>query len=242
MKIRLDRPIRALLVLNMMVVAVLLVAVVYDRLQSSPPGHPAQAAAFPSASPDLMPMGLAHIPTSNACVLCHEGGGSAGLKVVPALGHPLDGWRQCLVCHTDAKLGRVAPGHDGIAEEECLNCHRVAQPGPAITQPHSKLQDQHCLDCHGDYAHLPSSMASRKETSCTLCHKPTTLPPPEYPHPADTRLTCGECHRSPEVGNLPIDHALRTDTTCLLCHEIRMASPSPGASVLPSPTATPAEG
>lgn len=236
MRSTIGRGIRALLVLNILVVAFLLVAVLYDRMQSGPAGHPAQAEASASGSPELMSMGLAHIPTSNACVLCHEGGGSAGLKVVPALGHPLDGWRQCLACHTDEKLGRVAPGHDGIAETECLNCHKVAQPGPAITQPHSKLQDQHCLDCHGDYAHLPSSMASRKETTCTLCHKPTTLPPPEYQHPANARLTCSQCHRSPEVGNLPIDHALRADSTCLLCHEVRQASPSPGGSASPSPS------
>ena len=45
-----------------------------------------------------------------------------------------------------------APGHSGIAEMECLNCHKIAPPGPAITQPHSQLQDQLCLDCHGSYA------------------------------------------------------------------------------------------
>ena len=149
------------------------------------------------------------------------------LKVVPAMLHPLEGWRRCLVCHTDETLGRQAPGHVGIAEEECLNCHKVSQGGPAITQPHAALHDQHCLDCHGGVAHLPSSMASSKETDCVLCHKPAALPPPQYPHAADARLSCRSCHRSAEVGNLPIDHALRQDSTCLLCHDIKEVPTAP---------------
>jgi hypothetical protein len=225
------RMIALLVAINVVAVGALLATVVLDQVTASPPGHPAQQEPSPSASADLMPMGLAHIPTSNACILCHQSGGSAGLKVVPAIGHPLEGWRQCTACHTDDKLGRTAPGHVGIAETECLNCHKVAQPGPPITQPHSVLQDQHCLDCHGSFAHLPTSMASRDENSCTLCHKPTPLPPPEFTHATSTRLGCRDCHKSAEVGNLPIDHALRSNDTCLLCHLIKVAaSPRPSLS------------
>jgi hypothetical protein len=180
-------------------------------------------------------MGLAHIPTSDNCVLCHDANGSVGLKVVPAILHPIEGWRRCTVCHTDTSLGRVAPGHQGIAEEECLNCHKVAQAGPAITQPHAALHDQKCLDCHGSVAHLPSSMASTKESDCILCHKPTTLPPPSYPHAANARISCRTCHQSAEVGGLPIDHALRADSTCLLCHDIKQDGASP-APPLPLPS------
>ena len=228
---RIERWIAALVVLNVVAVAILVATVVLDQLNSTP-GHPPQAEASPSASIELMAMGLAHIPTSNACVLCHEAGGSAGLKVIPAIGHPLEGWRSCSTCHTNTKLGRAAPGHDGIAEAECLNCHKIAPPGPAITQPHSQLQDQLCLDCHGSYAHLPSSMASRDEDSCTLCHKPTPLPPPEYTHAVNDRQSCRDCHQSSGVGGLPIDHALRADRTCLLCHQLKEAtgpSSAPGA-------------
>ena len=86
-----------------------------------------------------------------------------------------------------------------------------------------------------------------QESDCVLCHKPTTLPPPSYPHPADARISCRACHRSAEAGALPIDHALRTDTTCLLCHEIALqagASGSPlltvpGQSALPLPSTGP---
>lgn len=237
MKKKLNVAIGLLVFANVVLIAFLVGTLGLD-LASAKPGHPEQATPSPSAS-DLMPMGLAHIPTSNACVLCHETSGGIGLRTVPALGHPLEGWRQCLVCHGDTKLARLAPGHAGIAETECLNCHKLAQPGPAITMPHLKLQDEHCLDCHGSVAHLPSSMASRKETSCTLCHKPTPLPPPQFPHALDPERDCRECHRSPEVGNLPIDHALRSTTTCLLCHDIKTAENGPSANPAPS-SGTPA--
>jgi hypothetical protein len=236
---RLDRWIRALLVLNAAIVATLLVVVVVDATRSAP-GHPNQAAAGPTAAPtELMAMGLAHIPTSNSCVLCHENGGDATLKTVPAIGHPLEGWRECLVCHTNVKLGRSVPGHDGIPQEECLNCHQTAVDGPAITQPHSKLQDQRCLDCHGKVAHLPSTMAGRNEDDCRVCHKPASLPPPAYPHALNPSLECRDCHRSPEVGNLPIDHALRSSSVCLLCHEILTTDESPAPTALPLATGSP---
>jgi hypothetical protein len=179
-------------------------------------------------------MGLAHIPTSSSCLLCHDTGGSAGLKAVPAIGHPVEGWGRCTVCHTGERLGRNAPGHDGIPEAECQSCHKPPPEGPAITQPHSKLQDQQCLDCHGSYAHLPTSMVGRDQDECWLCHKPTASPPPEYPHPASVPLACRSCHVAAEAGNLPIDHALRADSTCLLCHDIKTAA-NPPASLAPKP-------
>jgi hypothetical protein len=242
-KRRVERWIRVLIALNVVIVAALAAVIAFDLLRATAGGgaEPAPPATSPlsaTASPGLMEMGVAHIPTSNACVLCHGAGGE--VKVVPAVLHPLEGWRRCIVCHTDETIGRKAPGHEGIAEEECLNCHKVAQGGPAITQPHAKLQDQRCLTCHGDVAHLPSSMASSKEEDCILCHKPTELPPPEYPHVDDPRLTCSTCHRSAEAGGLPIDHALRSDSTCLLCHELKIAS-GPGPSLpLPSGGRSPA--
>jgi hypothetical protein len=233
-----DRLIKLLIAANFVVVAVLLCAVVVFTLWRDPAGHPAQAAELaPSGSPELMEMGLAHIPTSNSCVLCHESGGSAGLKPVPAVGHPIEGWGRCTVCHTGERLGKNAPGHDGIPEEECLNCHKAPTAGPPITQPHARFQDQQCLDCHGTYAHLPTSMVGRNQDECWLCHKPTTSPPPAYPHPANIPQGCRSCHVASEAGNLPIDHALRSDATCLLCHDIKTAAnpPKPSASASPAP-------
>lgn len=241
MRRALDRMITLLIVTNLLVVAALLVMVLVGRIDATPPGHPAQTVA-PTEGIALMSMGPAHIPTSSSCLLCHETGGEAGLKPIPAIGHPLEGWRQCAACHTGERLGRTAPGHEGIPEEECLNCHVEAKPGPAITQPHSELQDPHCLDCHGDFVHLPTSHVGRNQTECWLCHKPQPLPPPRFPHAHDTRLTCRNCHQSEQVGGLPLDHALRDDTTCLLCHEILRASPPPGVTPTPEVSPTPAGG
>jgi hypothetical protein len=229
--------IRVLIMANVAVLALLLGVLFLDRVNGPVPGHPTQAATTASASPDLMEMGLAHIPTSNNCELCHVGGGRTGLKLVPSILHPIEGWRRCVTCHTDESLGRTAPGHQGIAEEECQNCHQVAPTGPAITQPHARLHDQRCLECHGGIAHLPSSMATSREEDCVLCHLPTELPPPTYPHVADAPLTCRACHRSVEVGGLPIDHALRGDATCLLCHDINLvAGPNKASPAADSPT------
>jgi hypothetical protein len=243
MKVTLDRGIRLLIVANLLLVGTFAAVLLVNIFGSDVRGHPVQAADA-SGSPETMQMGLAHIPTSNACVLCHESGGSAGLKTVPAVGHPIDGWSRCVVCHTNEKLGAKAPGHEGIQESECLNCHKAAPSGPPITQPHSRFQDQQCLDCHGSYAHLPSSMVGRDPKECWLCHKPTASPPPQYPHPANIPQSCRSCHLAGQAGNLPIDHALRADNTCLLCHDIKTAgSPPPSLRpVLPAsapPGATP---
>ena len=185
-----------------------------------------------------MPMGLAHIPTGNSCLLCHETGGRPASSRSPPWATPSrDGATASSATRTSASAnGARAPGHPAA---ECLNCHKVAPDGPAITQPHSKLQDQQCLDCHGNFAHLPSSMVGKHQDECWLCHKPTASPPPQKPHPDTQRLTCRSCHSSPEVGRLPFDHALRDDSTCVLCHDIarsdpRLQSPRPAPSPPPN--------
>jgi hypothetical protein len=247
MKRRVDRTLRILILLNLIVVAMLAATMVANWLQIIPArgtgstGDTGQAgsSSAPAASPSqaVFQMGLAHIPTSNDCLLCHVSGGSAGVKTIPAMGHPLAGWTACLTCHTNEKLGRAAPGHEGIAESECTNCHKEPTAGPAITQAHANL-NKPCLDCHGSVAHLPTSMVGRDQDECWLCHKPNPSPPPIKPHPDPQNLKCRDCHQSTSVGALPIDHALRGDDTCVLCHDISgKSTASPGASGSPGPTA-----
>jgi hypothetical protein len=248
MRKRFDRTLRLLIVLNLVVVGLLAATMVAGWLQILPARGTADVdgGASPSAgtsatpSQELMQMGLAHIPTSNDCLLCHVSGGSAAVKTVPAIGHPLAGWTACLTCHTDDKLGRAAPGHTGIAQSECTSCHKEAQQGPAITQAHANL-DKPCLDCHGSVAHLPTSMVGRNQDDCWLCHKPNPSPPPIKPHPDPQNLACRSCHQSADAGALPIDHALRGDDTCVLCHDIgASSSASPGSPrlVTPAPVAS----
>jgi hypothetical protein len=226
MKTRVDLGLRLLIVANFIVVAVLAAAMVGDWMRVEPTIVKAEA----SPTMAVFEMGLAHIPTSAECVLCHEAGGSAGMKPVPAIGHPLEGWTACLACHTNEDLGRSAPGHEGIDQGECLNCHKEAQEGPAITQAHADLHEA-CLDCHGDFAHLPTSMVGRNQDECWLCHKPNPEPAPEKPHPDRPDVTCRTCHRASDVGALPIDHSLRSDESCTLCHKLHV---EPSASAAPS--------
>jgi hypothetical protein len=228
MRSKFDRTLRLLIALNLVVVALLALTMVADWMRVLPtvamPGSTSSAA--PTATPEQMEMGLAHIPTSNSCLLCHESGGSSGVKPIPAI------------------------GHKDIADTECVNCHKVAQDGPAITQAHAELHEA-CFDCHGSVAHLPSSMVGRNQDECWLCHKPNPAPPPTRPHPEPGQLTCRACHQSADTGALPIDHALRADSSCLLCHNIR-ATPSGGSFEAPSaspsggsseaPSATPSGG
>jgi hypothetical protein len=226
---RFDRPLRVLIALNLVVVGLLALMMVLDWLRVIPARGTAAESLAPAATatPETMQMGLAHIPTSNSCLLCHEKGGAAELKPIPAVGHQIEGWTACLTCHDDRDLGRKAPGHSGIAQTECLNCHKDAPEGPAITQAHADLNEP-CLDCHGAVAHLPSSMVGRDQDECWLCHKPNPAPPPSKPHPDPQNLTCRSCHQSSQAGALPIDHALREENTCTLCHNISAAA-SPSA-------------
>ena len=253
MRTRVDRTLRVLIVLNIAVVAILAGTMVLDWMRVIPARNTAAESLTPEATPapETMQMGLAHIPTSNSCLLCHEKGGAADLKPIPAIGHQIEGWTACLTCHDDKSLGRKAPGHIGISQSECLNCHKTAQDGPAITQAHADLHEQ-CLDCHGSVAHLPSSMVGRNQDECWLCHKPNTVTPPRKPHPDPENLTCRSCHQAEQVGALPIDHALREENTCKLCHAVGVpsssaipASPAPSASGEPDaddlPSASPGQ-
>ena len=217
----LERGIKILIALNAVLVALLAGGLLFN-LWNTAAGHPAQAAApTPSASSGTSRWDWrTSRPTATACSAMRAAADSAGLKVVPGILHPVEGWRRCTVCHTDTTLGRLAPGHTGITEEECLNCHKTGQAGPAITQPHAALANQDCLSCHGTVAHLPSSMASSDASDCILCHKAADLPPPQFPHSTDPALSCRACHQGEQVGGLPISHALRSDRTCLLCHDI----------------------
>ena len=226
MRRRLDRSIRLLIALNIVAIGSLLGIVILDSIGSRP-GVPAQLETLRPASFDLVEMGIAHIPTTASCLLCHESGGDSRVKAVPVMGHELKGWSRCLICHSDASLGKQAPGHEGIPETECTSCHREPVAGPPITQPHADLRTP-CFECHGTVAHLPSSMVSREETECWLCHKPAASPPPEDPHPELAAPGCRSCHKSSDVGALPFDHALRGDDTCVLCHAVPGASPATG--------------
>ncbi len=186
----------------------------------------------PAPSPSEIDMNGALIPANSDCSGCHlTNVGVIGLRPIPAMGHPLEGWSQCTACHAPSGLVQTAPGHRGIHANECLTCHQPGNLPAPLSRPHRALQNMDCLDCHGKVAPLPADMTHRSQKVCWLCHRLPDVAPPVPAHATVTGETdCLSCHVAGKVGALPKDHASRRTSECLLCHEL----PLPGASAGPS--------
>jgi len=209
------------------------------------------ASAAPTGSPVTM-MGNAIIPGTALCSGCHltaEGG--VGLRPMPVMGHPLEGWSKCTNCHAVGRLVDTAPGHSGIHATECTVCHKSGELPAPLSRPHRETQNVACFSCHGtDKAPLPADMKHRKESACWLCHRVAKIEPPVPAHETSPgEADCLTCHVvRGKAGKLPTDHAGRTSDLCLSCHEVILgapAAPSPGivtwpvSSASPAPLATP---
>jgi hypothetical protein len=195
-----------------------------------------QRAASPSAAPPPSPtapslvMAWIDLPPNADCAACHMTEGGVGLRDIPKLAHPLQGWTDCTACHANDRLVTTAPGHAGIHATDCLMCHEPTDLPPPLSRPHRELQNQDCLDCHGKAEPLPDDMAHRPQSVCWLCHR---LPDQQPPVPAHAifvgQVDCLNCHVAGNVGVLPADHSRRTADQCLLCH-----GPKPGSSAPPA--------
>ena len=139
----------------------------------SPTGSSAPAPTSTSAMA-LSPIGVA-IPANADCNACHTvSTGGVGVKPIPYLGHPLQGFANCTACHNPTGLVKTAPGHSGIHANECLICH---QENPNLTSMSQiPMRPEHmtgeaCTDCHNPTQHapLPSDMANRGD-NCWICH------------------------------------------------------------------------
>ena len=136
------------------------------------------ATASPSASPTatspmaLAPIGIPMSPDAD-CGACHlDTSGVVGTKEIPALAHPLEGWKDFTACHADDRLVESAPGHSGLHRADCLVCHEVpSAEGTAPPRPHHVYTDQPCVACHGSQAPLPTDMSGRN--NCWICHTGT---------------------------------------------------------------------
>ena len=212
-----------------LVAGLFVVTVIVPDLQRATSAVP--PTANPSPSSRSLVMSWLELPADADCTACHltEQGG-VGVRVVPTIAHPLRGWTNCTACHANDRLVATAPGHSGIHATDCLICHQPTDLPAPLSRPHRELQNQDCLDCHGDTAPLPVDMAHRAEAVCWLCHR---LPDEEPPVPAHAiaagQNDCLSCHVYGEVGALPADHATRAASECLLCH-----GPQPGAPTAPA--------
>lgn len=184
----------------------------------------ASVASSPSPSPSTEPGGMSWLamPADANCSACHlTAEGVIGLRPVPPIAHPLDGWADCTACHAPARLVQTAPGHTGIHADACLTCHQEGNLPTPLSRPHRERQNTACLDCHGSVAPLPTDMAHRTDTVCWLCHRLPVAQPPVPAHPVEAGQTdCLTCHVAGKVGALPDDHATRTPSECLLCHAL----------------------
>ena len=151
----------------------------------TPAGHPAQAESAPSASPEPMPMGLAHIPTSNCLpAVPRDGRQSAGLKPVPAIGHPLEGWRDASSATPTSGWAERRPGHAGIPRG---GVPQLPQGRPAAAR-RSRSPIRSCRTSRASTATAATPTCRRAwsaptRTSAGCATSPTPPPPPEYPHP-----------------------------------------------------------
>jgi hypothetical protein len=196
----------------------------YEPRATATPGD----GASPQPGSTGIPMNGAIIPAGAQCAGCHlTDQGVIGLRQIPALGHPLQGWGNCTACHAAERLAETAPGHTGIHATECLTCHVQQNQAVALSRPHRDRQNTNCLSCHGSVAPLPSDMTHRSESVCWLCHR---LPEEQPPIPAHQTVPgetdCLTCHVAGKVGALPADHADRTPNECLLCHDTPLGNPA----------------
>lgn len=140
----------------------------------SPTASPAEAtpSPVPRSSMGLSAIAI-EIPADADCAACHvTASGDVGTKPIPAIPHPLWGWRDCTACHADDRLVATAPGHSSLHKADCLVCHKVADAAAtAVPRPHHVYPGQACTECHGTKAPLPVDMQGR--TNCWLCHTST---------------------------------------------------------------------
>ena len=198
-----------------------------QRAATTSDGSATPPSAAPSAVPEVMSW-LA-MPGDADCSACHlTAEGVIGLRPVPVIAHPLNGWGDCTACHAPQRLVATAPGHTGIHADACLTCHQEGDLPAPLSRPHQERKNTTCLDCHGSEAPLPTDMAHRTQTVCWLCHRLPVEQPPVPAHSVKSGQTdCLTCHVAGKVGALREDHAARKPTECLLCH----APPAAGAPI-----------
>jgi hypothetical protein len=192
-------------------------------------------------------MGGAIVPANAECAGCHlTSTGTVGLRPVPVMGHPLEGWSKCTSCHAPERLVDTAPGHSGIHASECTVCHKAGDLPAPLSRPHRDNQNVACLSCHGSKAPLPVDMTHRKEAVCWLCHRLPTVEPPAPAHQtAAGEADCLTCHvAGGPAGRLPSDHVERPSSLCLSCHEVTLGTMPAGApqiTIWPAPSSTPVQ-
>ena len=133
------------------------------------------AAPTPDSGMALSPIGI-EMPKDADCEACHlTTAGSVGTKLIPRLGHPVWGFRNCTECHARDSIVDAAPGHSSLHTQDCLVCHQV-DPAIAGGTSGAPMRPEHMgaarpsTASHGVDEHppMPDAMANRE--NCWICH------------------------------------------------------------------------
>jgi hypothetical protein len=172
----------AALTVGIVVVAGFLLAVALPdvggltALVNPTPAPTAAAQPTPASGMALSPIGI-QMPKDANCEACHvTTAGTVGTKPIPKLGHPLWGFRDCTACHKPDGLVQTAPGHSSLHKDDCLVCHRAADPATATGASVAPMRPEHmggdkaCTSCHGVDKHAPLPEAMKGRDNCWICH------------------------------------------------------------------------
>ncbi|BBB32610.1 cytochrome c family protein [Thermotomaculum hydrothermale] len=134
--------------------------------------------------------------------------------------------KSCLSCHTMAHTGKYLEGKKKPSEKLlitsnsklCLNCHK--ELNAKINMPYHHPAGEYsnlCLNCHNPhetYRELRTHLIKKK---CEKCHA-ENKGPYIFPHLANERKGCIECHDPHGSNNANLLRFNSTRLLCLSCH------------------------
>ena len=191
--------------------------------------------SFSGASGGAMPAN--HIPTSQACTLCHSAGYGPSLTVMSHSGISSG----CTTCHAGTAFYGVTPVSKGTnhftTTQDCSLCHTSTTiPGGFITgtMSHTGISSG-CATCHSGTAFqnvTPVSKGANHIAStqdCSVCHSSTTIPGGFVTGAmSHTGITsgCATCHSGTAFQNVTpmaetaVNHVPTSSAPCETCHAV----------------------
>ena len=157
-----------------------------------------------------------HIPTTQACTLCHT---SLPGSYKPGVMNHAGISSGCTTCHAVGASGTpfygVTPLPQGSGHiptnADCVTCHAsTSKFGPGTAMNHAPVAGTPCATCHE---------TGKSFTGVAIVTRPTAAQDPNHPSAGD----CGGCHSSTTSfttgvsGGKPANH-IPTTQTCTLCH------------------------
>jgi hypothetical protein len=183
-----------------------------------------------------------HIPTSNACLSCHNTTAWLPVRTVDhtqvigtcfschngklATGKPathLPTGNACETCHTTNAWMPARFDHRSVLPHTCTTCHNAVR---AIGLPRNHVPtSQQCDTCHGTLAWAPAKLDhTTLVTNCQSCHNNTNAVGKPAAHMA-LQQDCATCHSYPDWSAVNFRHAStkypgahRAALGCIACH------------------------